>query len=125
MDNQPNPVQQNVPPPVNAHQSGQKNILMAVLSYLGPLVIVSYLVAKDDTFVKFHIRQGAVLFAIEVIISVLFPRMFMMVFFPLMFVLPIVNIALLVLSIVGIVNAVQGKEKELPLVGHLAVHVPL
>ncbi len=98
---------------------------MAVLSYLGPLVIVSYLVAKDDTFVKFHIRQGAVLFAIEVIISVLFPRMFMMVFFPLMFVLPIVNIALLVLSIVGIVNAVQGKEKELPLVGHLAVHVPL
>lgn len=114
-----------MPSPVHTPPSGQKNTLMALLSYLGPLVIVSYLVAKDDPFVKFHIRQGAVLFIIEIIISLFFSRMFMMVFLPLFFIMPIINLALLVLSIVGIVNAVQGKEKELPLLGHLAVHIPL
>ena len=34
---------------------------MAVLSYIGPLVIVSYIVANNDPFVKFHIKQGLVL----------------------------------------------------------------
>lgn len=89
-----------------------QNTLMAILAYIGPLVIVSYLTSKDDPFVKFHIKQGLVLFAIEVIIWLLG-----MMFYPLWMLLNLVNLATLILSIVGIINVTQGKEKKLPLIG--------
>ena len=91
------------------------NTAMAVLSYIGPLVIVSYLVAKNDSFVKFHIKQGLVLFVIEVIIWVV--GMFLWGLWP---VLQLINLATLVLAIVGIINAAQGNEKQLPVVGKFA-----
>jgi uncharacterized membrane protein len=99
----------------------QKNTLMAVLAYIGPLVIVSYLTAKDDPFVKFHIKQGLVLFVIEVAMWFLAGMMF----YQFWMIMNIINLATLVLSIVGIVNAVQGQEKELPLVGQFSKHFPI
>ena len=92
-----------------------KNTLMGVLAYVGPLIIVSYLVAKDDSFVKFHMRQGAILFAAEIIVWII--GMFM---WQLWMILNIVDLGILILAIVGIVNVVQGAEKELPLVGGLS-----
>ncbi len=94
----------------------QKNTLMAVLAYIGPLVIVSYLTAKDDPFVKFHIKQGLVLFVIEVATWFLIGSMM----YQLWMLVNIINLGTLVLSVLGIVNAVQGHEKELPLVGQFS-----
>ncbi len=99
----------------------QKNILMAILSYIGPLVIVSYLTAKEDPFVKFHIKQGLVLFVIEVGVWFLTSMMF----YQFWMILNVINIGTLILSIVGIVNAAQGKEQELPLVGQFSKHFPI
>ncbi len=96
------------------HNNGTKNkTLMGVLSYLGPLVIVPYVTAKDDAFVKFHVKQGLVVFSIEVGMWVLG-----MIIWPLMIILGIINVAAFVLSIIGIVNVLNGKETPLPLVGH-------
>ncbi len=100
-----------------APTGGQHNMLMAVLSYLGPLVIVSYVMAKNDPFVKFHIKQGLVLFIIEIAIAVLgmiMPGLYMII--------SLANLATLVLSILGIINAVQKKETPLPVVGSLSKH---
>lgn len=99
----------------------QKNTLMAILAYIGPLVIVSYLTSKDDPFVKFHIKQGLVLFVVEVAMWFLAGMMF----YQFWMIMNIINMGTLVLSIVGIVNAVQGKEKELPLVGQFSKHFPI
>jgi len=93
----------------------QTNVLMGALAYLGPLVIVSFLVAKDDPFVKFHIKQGLVLFVIEVVMWFLSSFMYQ-----LWYVANIINLAVLVLAIIGIINAVQKQQKELPLVGSLS-----
>ncbi len=95
----------------------EKNTLMAVLSYIGPLVIVSLLVAKDDLFVKYHIKQGLVLLVIEV--ALYFLSMVLWILWP---IINLAQLGVLILSIVGIVNAVGGKEKELPLVGKYASH---
>ena len=92
-------------------------ILLSVLSYLGPLVIVSAIINKDDTFVKFHIKQGLVLLSIEVILSILSGGMYLSPFWP---IYKILHLALTALSIVGIIYVVQRKEKELPLVGTFA-----
>ena len=103
--------------PVSSHD---QNKLMAILAYLGPLVIVSYLVAKDNHFVKFHIKQGLVLLIVEVVIKILWMTIWgIWMMWPL---LQIINLALLVLVIIGIVNAVNGQEKPLPVVGAWASH---
>ena len=93
----------------------EKNMLMGILCYLGPLVLVSLIVAKDDPFVKFHIKQGLVLLVIEAIVWVV--SWFTWMLWPLY---ELVNLGTLILSIVGIVHVAQGEQKELPLVGEYA-----
>jgi uncharacterized membrane protein len=97
-----------------------KNVVMGVLAYLGPLVIVSYIVAKNDPFVKFHIKQGLVLLVIEAAIWILGMAMWQ-----LWMILNIVNLGVVVLSVLGIVNTVQGKEQQLPLVGQFSRYFPI
>jgi len=103
-----------------AQQPGQKsskgkNTGMAVVAYI--IFFLPLLTdAKDDPFVKYHVKQGLVLFIAAVvawlIISVL----------PVIGILiaPILDIAIIVLLIMGIINAVNGVEKPLPLVGRFA-----
>lgn len=91
---------------------GDTNLIMSILAYIGPLVIIPFLVAKDNAHVKFHIKQGLVLLVIEV--AVWFLGMILWILLPL---LALVNLATLILSVIGIINVVQGKQKELPLVG--------
>ncbi len=114
--------QQNTPPGGTTPQSEptinvgdgavQKNTLMAVLSYVGPLIILSFLTSKDDPFVKFHIKQGLVLFVVE--IATWFIGSMVWAFWPL---INLINLAVFILAILGILNAVKGREKALPIVG--------
>lgn len=90
-------------------------MLMGILSYIGPLVIVSYLTSKNDPVVKFHIKQGLVLFIIEILFWILMPMLYY-----LWIILRLINLATIVLSVVGIVNVVNKKQKMLPVVGGLA-----
>lgn len=120
MDEQNNPAPAEASAEVKTETSktpAGKNTLMAVLAYIGPLIIVSYIVAKDDSFVKFHIKQALVLFVIE--IAVWFIGSMMWQFWML---LNLVNLAMLILSIIGIINAAQGKEQPLPLIGQYSAH---
>lgn len=94
--------------------AGNNNTVMGVLAYIGPLVIVPYLTNKNNDFVKFHTKQGLVLFGIEVVIMILGNMMYLWMLGSLL------NLATLILSIIGIVNVVQGEKKELPLIGSWA-----
>ena len=98
---------------------GQKNVFLAAISYIGPLIIISYILAKKDPFVMFHVRQAAVLVGIEIALWLLTS-----LFWPLWLLFQFVNLGVTVLAIVGIVYAIQEKETALPIVGHLAVHIP-
>ncbi len=97
-----------------ASTANNNNTIMGVLAYIGPLVIVPYLTSKNNEFVKFHTKQGLVLFGIEILIMILGNMMFLWMIGSLL------NLATLVLSIIGIVNVVQGEKKELPVIGHFA-----
>lgn len=109
-----------VPPQSDEKAKAQKKLLINILSYLSVLVIVSYILGKDDPSTHFHIKQGAALLAAEV------GTMAIIALIPLLFPLyAVAQIAFLILAIIGIVNAARGKEKELPLIGKFAHHVPL
>lgn len=105
----------------------QNNKVMAVLSYIGILVLIPILAAKESPFARFHANQGLVLLLCEVGFSV--ASMILSVIFAFLgplallwtLVAALVNIAFLVLLILGIVNAAQGMAKELPLIGKFRI----
>ncbi len=95
------------------------NTGMAVIAYI--LFFVPLLTEdKDDPFVKYHVKQGLVLF-----IAAIANMIFAMV--PLLgwFLSPLIAIGLLILVIVGILNAVNGVEKPLPVIGQYADKINL
>jgi len=95
-------------------KGSQKNTGMAIVAYL--IFFVPLLTeAKNDPFVKFHVKQGLVLF-ISYIVDMFIGLV------PILgwIIAPILFLVLIVLLIIGIINAAGGKEKELPLIGGLA-----
>ncbi len=104
--------------PMQEPAGNSSNHGMAILSYLGILIVIPFLTdAKNDPFVKFHLKQGLVLFVAEVVATFI-------VAIPVLgwIASPLIWLASLVLIIIGIMNAIHGKEKELPLVGGFAKH---
>ena len=89
---------------------------VAWLSYLGILLIIPILVQKDNPYTTFHVKQGLVLFIAEVIMS--FVQIFI-VAIPVVgwLIVAVVWLAIAVLMIIGILNAVNGREAKLPLIG--------
>lgn len=97
-------------------KSGGKNTGMAIVAYV--LFFIPLLTdAKNDPFVKFHVKQGLVLFIAAVAINVLAGVI------PVLgwtLIAPVGSLATLVLFVVGVMHAVNGEEKELPLIGKFA-----
>ena len=90
-----------------------KNTGMAIVAYI--LFFIPLLTdAKNDPFVKYHVKQGLVLFISAVIASIvrLIPAIYWIGW--------ILDLGVLVLFIIGVMNAAGGKEKELPLIGQYA-----
>lgn len=96
--------------------------LMGILCYLGPLVLIPYMTSLDDAFVKFHVKQGLVLFGLEVIIYLAHTMFYFGGLYPIIMLL---NLGTLLLTIIGIVNVVGRKEAALPLVGQLADQIKI
>lgn len=77
---------------------------------------------RKNSFAKFHVQQSIVLLIASVIASIAGAILAIIPFIG--FLISIVlNIAVLVLWIMGILNAVNGKEKELPIIGNYAKNI--
>jgi uncharacterized membrane protein len=70
--------------------------------------------AKKDAFVKYHTKQGLVLFLLVVLINVVG---WFIPFYLWYTVSWLLSLGTLVLLIVGISNAVGGKQQPLPVIG--------
>ena len=101
------------------------NKLMAVLSYLGILVLIPILAAKDSAFAKFHATQGLNLLIVSVAWSIVSGIIgailgaigvtFLTVLWSI--ITWLVSIVIFLTMVIGIINAAQGKAKELPIIG--------
>lgn len=101
----------------SAQASGQKKpeTGMAIIAYV--LFFVPLLTeSKDDPFVKYHVKQSLFLDIVWIISSIV------LAIIPILgwMILPILNIFFIVLWIMGIINAANGQQKELPLIGKYA-----
>lgn len=93
-------------------ESDQK--LMGVLCYLWILWLIPLLTEhKNDPYIKFHINQGIVLSILSVIVGILSW-------------IPVIGwllgVGVFVLTVLGIINAVQLQEKPLPLIGGIQIY---
>ena len=101
---------------------------MAVLAYFGILVLIPILASKESKFARFHANQGLILLITGVAYSIFVQVVIKIVSFISYALAGIVGIALglawlllLVLAIIGIINAVKGEFKQLPLIGQFQI----
>jgi uncharacterized membrane protein len=105
-------MEQNTPP-----AGGNTNTAMAVIAYIIFFIPLLTGDAKKDSFVKYHTKQGLVLFLLAVLINVVD---WIMPFYFWMSISWLLSLGTLVLLIIGISNAVGGKQQPLPLIGQYA-----
>lgn len=103
-------------------QDIQDNKIWAALSYVGILFILPLLVnGGNSRYGKFHANQGFILFLADI---ACFIAGAILSLIPIIggILSALLSLALLALTIIGIINAANGKAKELPLIGGL-LHV--
>ena len=114
----------------------ESNKGISVLAYLGFLFLIPYFAAQKSDFARFHAKQGLVLFVLEFVVNAIMSILkailgvtyniygvFAWVKIPsviLTIIHSLFGLAALALTIVGIINVVQGRAKELPLIGKFA-----
>jgi len=103
----------------------QDNKVMAILAYLGPLVLVPILAAKDSPFARYHANQGLILcigwvacWIALTFLQAIFPWSLWAIFSLLWGAL---GLGTLVFAVLGIINAANGEMKELPLIGKFTI----
>lgn len=113
-------------------QDVQDNKVMALLSYIGILFLVPKLARKESPYAQFHANQGGNLFIIGVIVNIIIwvisfviglglgltgSGIFSVLATIVGIISWVVGVVFLILMVLGIVYALQGKAKELPIVG--------
>lgn len=92
----------------------EKNKGMAILAYI--IFLIPLLAAKDSKFAMYHANQGLTLFLLAIGVNVVGTIIPFLGWFILA---PLGNLLVLVLAIMGILNASKGEMKPLPLIGSI------
>lgn len=98
----------------------EENRLIAAIGYLGILCLFPLLLKKDSAFAQHHGKQGLVILIAWVLLWVgnIIPVLGQIVWV-------LGSIALLILIILGIINALNGKMWEMPVLGKYAKEIKL
>ena len=114
-------------------QEKESGKIVAILSYVGIVGLIMYLIEQNNQFARYHAKQGANLFVIEAvagiivaiisgIMSAIYNSTDVIIFSIFSALLSAaVSIVSLVLMVIGIMNAANGKAKELPIVGKFKI----
>jgi len=100
-------------------QDIEDNKAIAAIGYLSILCLIPLLMAKDSPFAQFHAKQGLVLFIAEVVVFFLNGFLALIPFIG-WFAMVVLNIALLLLALAGLIKAYNGEKWEMPILGAYA-----
>lgn len=97
----------------------EQNKIMAIVGYIIPLLFfVPMLSEKRSPFGMFHANQQLALLITAVIVQIVGTVIPILGWF---IILPLGMIAVVVLAIMGIINASNGKMKQLPIIGGYSI----
>ena len=95
------------------------NSLFVAFAYIPILCLIPILSPEQDSNIRFHTRQGLILFLIEIVAGLfLIPWVSSLIW-------KSVLIVCIGLSIAGIVFALQGKRYKLPIIGDWAEKIKI
>ncbi len=91
------------------------NKAIAAIGYLGILFLIPLLAKKDSDFAQYHAKQGMILFIFEIVLWIV-------AMIPILgWILAFIGwIFAFICFIMGLVNALNGVKKPLPLIGSFA-----
>ncbi|MDR0314785.1 MAG: zinc ribbon domain-containing protein [Oscillospiraceae bacterium] len=102
----------------------EKNKLIAIFSYLSILVIIPLFARPSSKFVRFHASQGLNLLLTQILFSIIrwavtgvFDGISGFLGGIVSSIFGVISLVFIVFIILGIMNVVQGRAKELPLIG--------
>ncbi len=100
-------------------QDIEKNKIMAILAYLGFLVIIPLFCAGESRFARFHVNQGLVLLITDIILGMIFALVgwLPLIGWLIKIVRWLASVIFFVFMVIGILNAYRGKAKDLPFIG--------
>ena len=101
----------------------ENNKIMGILAYISFLVLVPILAAKDSKFARFHANQGLVLLIASIASGIIIGALGILPLIGWIFSIvgAVVEIATVIFMVLGIVNAAQGRAKELPVIGGIKI----
>lgn len=96
-------------------QEIEKGKTLAILGYIIPILCIVPLIQKDNDFSLYHAKQVLLLFIAAIALSFLnvIPCLGQIVW-------SVGTLALLVFGIMGLINAIKGEAKPIPLIGKFA-----
>lgn len=89
----------------------EKNKVIAGFAYI--IFFLPLLTCPDSKYGRFHANQGLLLFILSVAGSIILSII------PIIgwLLLPLFSIAILIFAVMGLINGLNGKAKELPIIG--------
>ena len=107
---------QNTEAPKTAGSDADNNKAMAIIGYIIPILFFIPLLsdAKNSPFAKFHANQQLNLLLAGIAVNIIGTIIPFLGWF---IILPLGTIFLLILMIMGIINAAKGEMKKLPVTG--------
>jgi uncharacterized membrane protein len=106
--------------PAGGQSDAEKNKLWAIVGYIIPILFFIPLVteAKNSPFAKFHANQQLLILIGAVVVNVVGG---IIPFIGWFIILPFGSLLLIIFAIMGIINAVKGAMKPVPLIGGINI----
>lgn len=96
-----------------------QNNIMAIFCYLGLLVLIPLFAVKNSRYCRFHSNQGLVSIILSASIGLISWLLGGLVHWVFNILTAPVALAILALQVLGIIYAIQGKARELPIIGKI------
>ncbi|HPI67337.1 MAG TPA: hypothetical protein PKZ16_02235 [bacterium] len=103
------------------NNSHSEEKIIAAISYVWLLFLVPLILKKDNSFCQFHAKQGLVLFFFSLL--VLFFGALPLIGW--LIIAPLGWLVIIIFSVLGFLNALQGKEWEMPYLSKYAKRINL
>ena len=104
-------------------QDIQNNKIMGILAYISWLVLIPLFAAKESKFARFHCNQGVVLAVAEIIAVIVLSILDGLPLIGWIFSIAgsLLGLVCFLFAVLGIINAANGKAKELPIIGKFKI----